>query len=152
GRGITTFQMGYPDQPLEPRILQLSAREETDEPKSGRAPFDPYFDTLYSCLKQIASGITTTVHSSSYVEGLVDRFAEEPRPLLDAFRDSGVRCAYALGIRDRSVLPFYDDKDFLASLPAQLRNDAELSKSGVLMSFPQYERLFRDLCEQYPAV
>jgi len=152
GRGITTFQMGYADQPLEPRILQLSAREETDVPESGRAPFDPYFDTLYSCLKQIASGITTTVHSSSYVEGSVDRFSDETRRFLDAYRDSGLRCAYALGIRDRSVLPFYDDKDFLASLPAQLGNEPELSKSSVLMTFPQYARLFRELCKQYPAV
>ena len=72
GRGLTTFQMGYADQPLETRILDMSPRkDETDGPQSSSAHADPYFDTLYSCLKQIASGITTTVHSSHYFDGSV---------------------------------------------------------------------------------
>jgi 5-methylthioadenosine/S-adenosylhomocysteine deaminase len=150
GRGITTFQMGFSDQPLEPRILQIAAPR-GDEANSARNPIDPYFDTLYSCLKQIASGITTTMHSSSYVEGSVDRFDGETRRFLEAYRDSGIRCAYALGIRDRSTVPFYDDKEFIASLPPNIRNTRELAELGVQMSFAQYERLFRELCKDYPA-
>ena len=103
GRGLSTYQMGQPDEPLEMRIIEMAFRSEW-----GAAPgtganrgYDPYLDTLWSCLRQIASGITTTLHSHIYVDGPVERYADLTRQVLRAYRDSGIRCTFALGIRDR---------------------------------------------------
>src|SRR5271155_279050 len=103
GRGLTTWQLGQPDEPLEPRIVEFVYRraQESGHAPGGAAPNPggaPYLDTLYACAKQIASGITTTVHSHQYMDGPVDAFEAETRPVLDAYRDSGLRCAFTLGI------------------------------------------------------
>jgi 5-methylthioadenosine/S-adenosylhomocysteine deaminase len=157
GRGLTTFQMGHMDQPLETRLVDISIR--TDQDKRRLTPTtrsnlasDPYLDTLYSCVKQIASGITTTLHSSAYVEGTVESHAEATQRFVDGYRDSGIRCVYALGIRDLSTLAFAGDRKFIATLPPEARGSPELTERKGYMTFQQYYQLIQELSATYPDV
>ncbi len=147
GRGLTTFQQGYADEPLELRILRISSRA-TCACAEHQRPTDWYTDTLYSCFKQIATGITTTVHSSSYVQGSLVEYASETRGFLDAYRDSKLRCSYAVGIRDRSTLFFVDDPEFVASLPSDVRSKPEVALSSEIR-FDEYVDLVAELASSY---
>jgi cytosine/adenosine deaminase-related metal-dependent hydrolase len=110
---------------------------------------DPYLDTLYACAKQVASGITTTVHSHQYMDGPVDAFEAEVRPVLDAYRDSGLRCAFTLGIRDSTGFSFVDDPEFRATLPPDL---VSMPPGRCDMTFDQYTALLRTLAADYPTI
>lgn len=156
GRGLTTFQMGQPDEPLDARIIEMVFRSEwgaRDEATRERAgSYDPYLDTLYACLKQIASGITTTVHSHIYMDGPAESYAETTRKVAKGYADSGMRCAFALGVRDRYAYTYMDDDAFLARLPAEIRQSAELRPISYDMSFSDYHQLIRELAEAFPDI
>jgi 5-methylthioadenosine/S-adenosylhomocysteine deaminase len=156
GRGLTTFQMGQPDEPLDVRVVEMAFRSEwgaRDEAARGAAGgYDPYLDTLYACLKQIASGITTTVHSHIYMDGPVESYAEISRKVAKGYADSGMRCAFALGVRDRYAYTYIDDDQFLTRLPNDIRQSAELRPIRYDMSFPDYHRLLRTLAEEFPGI
>jgi 5-methylthioadenosine/S-adenosylhomocysteine deaminase len=155
GRGITTYQIGQPDEPLELRLVEIFHRAESGgKTASSKQASDrlTYLDTLYSCAKQLASGITTTVHSHIYLDGPVEGLAGSVRPVIEAYRDSGMRCAFALGIRDRNSFTFLDDKEFLASLPATLRDTADLRSSRHYVAIAEYLDLISDLATSYPTV
>jgi 5-methylthioadenosine/S-adenosylhomocysteine deaminase len=155
GRGLTTYQMGQPDEPLETRIVEFFGRPEwgaTGGDRSSPQPsYDGYLDTAYSCAKQISSGITTTLHSHQYIDGPVDDYAARTRPIVEAYRDSGMRCAFTLGVRDRSTFAFADDQAFLANLPLEMRQNPDL-RDNQFISFVEYNDLLRDLATTYPEV
>ena len=65
--GLTPFQLGSPDNPLE---LWLADR-------LGARDVDPYLDTLYSAFEMIESGITTVQHIHGRQVGPVSRWPEE---------------------------------------------------------------------------
>jgi len=157
GRGFSTYQMGQPDEPLEMRIIEMAFRAEwgaadTTAPKKANRGYDPYLDTLWSCLKQLASGITTTVHSHIYVDGPVEQYADLTREVLRGYRDSGIRCAFALGVRDRYTYTFLDDETFLASVPESLRNSPNLRNIQVEMNFDDYLSLLETLAGEFPEI
>ena len=157
GRGFTTFQMGQPDEPLETRIAEMAFRSEwgggDSEPgtKDNRG-YDPYLDTLYACIKQIAAGITTTVHSHVYMDGPVGPYADLTRRMIAAYRDSGIRCAFALGIRDRYTYTFMDDQAFLSSLPPGVQDSPQLRLPDYKMGFSEFYELLQALSEEFPGV
>jgi cytosine/adenosine deaminase-related metal-dependent hydrolase len=155
GRGLTTYQMGQPDEPLETRIVEMFGRPEwgaTGGTKSEQhATYDPRLDTLYSCAKQIASGITTTLHSHQYIDGPIEPYSERTRRVIGAYRESGMRCAFTLGIRDRSTFAFAEDEAFLATLGAEERSSPDLQRSSFI-SFADYQALLEGLALDYPDV
>src|SRR5262245_18284176 len=51
--GISSVQLGCPDQPFESWIIQML----------GVPPLAPYLDTLYHAARLLENGITTTIHS-----------------------------------------------------------------------------------------
>jgi 5-methylthioadenosine/S-adenosylhomocysteine deaminase len=156
GRGLTTYQVGQPDEPLEPRLVEIFHRSESsskpgDSGKPAPGQF-AYLDTLYSCAKQIASGITTTVHSHTYLDGSVETLAGATRPVIEAYRDSGMRCAFTLGIRDRNSFTFQSDEEFLASLPSTVRGLSGLRSSRHYVAIDEYLGLLRDFVQSYPTI
>jgi 5-methylthioadenosine/S-adenosylhomocysteine deaminase len=155
GRGLTTYQMGQPDEPLETRIVEFFGRPEWGATETGKlspqVAYNGYIDTAYSCAKQIASGITTTVHSHQYIDGPVDAYAARTRQVVEAYRDSGMRCAFTLGVRDRSTFAFADDADFLARLTADARQNSDLRKTNFI-SFSEFSQLLSDLAAAYPQI
>ncbi len=157
GRGFTTHQMGQPDEPLETRLIDFMLPSEwgDGDTESGAASnygYDPYLDTLYACIKQIASGITTTVHSHIYFDGPVGPYADLTRKVVTAYRDSGIRCAFTLGIRDRNTFTFMDDDEFFSTLPADVRTSLGLRRGSYEMGFSEYYELLQALSEEFPEV
>jgi 5-methylthioadenosine/S-adenosylhomocysteine deaminase len=155
GRGFTTYQMGQPDEPLEMRIIEMATRPEWGAGSSGmqaKSSYDPYQDTLYACLKQIAAGITSTLHSHIYVGGPVEPYAQMTRQVLRAYRDSGLRCAFALGVRDRYSFTFMDDHDFVKLLPDEVRMSSGIRPISCDMTFADFYSLLRTLAAEFPEV
>jgi cytosine/adenosine deaminase-related metal-dependent hydrolase len=143
GRGITTFQKGQKDEPLEPRLVESAHRG-----YAWKAESDQYWDTLYSCIKQIASGITTTVHSNPYYSESFLPYAATTRRVIEAYRDSGIRCAFALGIRDRYNYAYLDDPEFLKTLPDDVRKSTINVRPKSTLSFQDYLELLKTLASE----
>ena len=156
GRGLTTYQAGQPDEPFELRLIEILYRSRgnskpDDTTKQTSREF-AYLDTLYSCAKQVASGITTTVHSHIYIDGPIEALAEATRPVIEAYRDSGMRCAFTLGIRDRNSFTFMNDEKFVATLPSTARSSPDLWCSRNYIPVDEYLDLLRDFDRSYPTI
>ena len=107
--GMTPFQLGAPDLPLE---LWFAA-------KIGLRGVDPYLDTLHSAFELIASGVTTVQHLH-VSRGSRQETAVEAEEILRAYADIGLRVSYSFGYRDQNRLVYEADETFLARLPGPL--------------------------------
>lgn len=132
GRGLTSFELGTVDDPLETWIMYVRA--------GGKA--DPYWDTLYATTKLIEAGVTTTVHSNSTADPR--EFEEQALKRLRAYEESGMRVAFALDVRNQNSFVYDDDKKFLAGLPPDLcsKLEALLSKSSIGAKRQLHDRYF----------
>ena len=109
--GLTPFQLGALDEPLETWIIARWALRDVD----------PYLDTLYCAMQMIESGITTVMHNHMMSrlpsdEGLYDSGAR----IIEAYEETGMRVAFSLSHRDQNHLVYEDDDKFLATLPSDL--------------------------------
>ncbi|MDA1258321.1 MAG: amidohydrolase family protein [Chloroflexi bacterium] len=109
--GLTPFQLGSPDLPLEPWVIAKLAQRDVD----------PYLDTLYCAMQMIESGITTVMHNHALrwrPEGVsLDDWGAS---LIEAYEASGMRVAFSLFNRDRNHLVSEDNEQFMSTLPAGL--------------------------------
>ena len=113
--GLTPFQLGSLDMPLETWIIARWALREVD----------PYLDTLWCAIQMIESGITTVQHNHMAARVPLEMsLVEAGSQILDAYEASGMRVAFSLFTRDRNHLVYEDDEKFLATLPAELADRA----------------------------
>jgi cytosine/adenosine deaminase-related metal-dependent hydrolase len=113
--GLTPFQLGSLDMPLETWIVARWALREVD----------PYLDTLWCAIQMIESGITTVQHNHMAARlppemGLYDAASQ----VLDAYDASGMRVAFSMFTRDQNHLVYEDDERFLSTLPSELADRA----------------------------
>ena len=113
--GLTPFQLGSLDMPLETWIVARWALREVD----------PYLDTLWCAIEMIESGITTVQHNHMAARlppemGLYDAASQ----VLDAYDASGMRVAFSMFTRDQNHLVYEDDERFLSTLPSELADRA----------------------------
>jgi len=108
--GLTPFQLGSPDFPLE---LWFASR-------FGLRSLDPYLDTLYSAFEMISSGVTTVQHLHGRVFGPLETLLAGGRSVIRAYRDVGMRASYSYGISDQNGLVYEDDAAFCLRLPGEL--------------------------------
>ena len=113
--GLTPFQLGSLDMPLETWIVARWALREVD----------PYLDTLWCAIQMIESGITTVQHNHMAARlppevGLYEAAGQ----VLDAYEASGMRVAFSIFTRDQNHLVYEDDERFLSTLPSQLAERA----------------------------
>jgi len=108
--GLTPFQLGIPDLPLE---VWIAAR-------LGARSVDPYLDTLYSAFEMVSSGVTTVQHLHGHMFSPPETWAGEIDAILRAYRDVGMRVSFSSGIVEQDTLVL-DQDSFLATLPAPLR-------------------------------
>ncbi|MCH7626241.1 MAG: amidohydrolase family protein [Chloroflexi bacterium] len=109
--GLTPFQLGTLDMPLETWIIARWALRDVD----------PYLDTLYCAMQMIESGITTVMHNHMMARLPSDAgLYESGARIIEAYEDSGMRVAFSLSHRDQNHLVYEDDERFLATLPATL--------------------------------
>ncbi len=106
--GLTPFQLGSPDLPLE---LWLGHR------MRARA-VDPRLDTLYSAFEMLASGVTTVQHLHGRVPMPLDHMCTVTGQVVDAYKEIGMRVSYSYGVRDQNRLAYEDDAAFTQRLPA----------------------------------
>jgi len=116
--GLTPFQLGALDAPLEAWIISRWAMRDVD----------PYLDTLYCAIQMIESGITTVMHNHMAARlpadvGLFDAASQ----IVDAYEDSGMRVAFSLSHRDQNHLVYEDDEKFLATLPSELASGVRVT-------------------------
>src|SRR5438128_1886027 len=111
--GVTPFQLGSPDYPLE---LWFASRMATRN-------VDPYLDTLYSAFEMLECGITTVQHLHGLRIAPIARVQAVAEQVLKAYEDIGMRVSYSYALRDQSRLVYEPDEAFLKRLPPALASE-----------------------------
>ena len=138
--GLTPFQLGNPDLPLESWIAQrLSTRD-----------VDPYLDTLYGAMQMVETGVTTVLHirSARYLlPGMTQRSMAERA--IKAYQDLGMRAAVSFSIRDQNRIVYQEDEQFLATLPSGPADQIRKQISGSGLSNEEYMSFIDDIYERF---
>ena len=111
--GLTPFQMGAPDLPLEMWILA----------RIGVRQIDPYLDQLYGAVQMIETGTTTVQAIHSPGRGVGPVSMEVADKVVGAYQSSGMRVSYAPSIADRNSMVSGaggGEAEFAAAMPAGL--------------------------------
>lgn len=133
--GLTPFQLGSPDYPLELWFAsRLAARS-----------VDPYLDTLYSAFEMLESGITTVQHLHGVRLGPVSRVLTAAEQVLKAYDDLGMRVAYSYALRDQNRLVYEADAAFVQRLPSNLAPQVTAYLQAQTIPLNDHLRLFTDL-------
>ena len=110
--GLTPFQLGSPDHPLE---LWFASRY-------AARTVDFYLDTLYSAFEHLESGVTTVHHLTSRL-GPASDWSAAAEKVVNAYHDIGLRVTFSMMVRDQNRLVYGADDDFVASLPSEIAGD-----------------------------
>ena len=111
--GLTPFQLGVPDLPLE---LWMLAR-------MGTRRIDPYLDQLYGAVQMIESGTTTVQALHSTGRGYNPISLDVADSVVRAYQESGMRVSYAPMIADQNSLVAGargGEAEFASQLPQEL--------------------------------
>ena len=137
--GLTPFQLGSPDYPLE---LWFASR-------MAARSVDPYLDTLYAAFEMLESGITTVQHLHGVRIAPVSRVLEATEQILKAYDDIGMRVSYSYALRDQNRLVYEADEAFVRRLPASLAPDVAAYLRGQAIPLADHLALFTDLWERW---
>ena len=137
--GLTPFQLGSPDYPLE---LWFASR-------LGARAVDPYLDTLYSAFEMVASGITTVQHLHGWRIGPAARVIAVADQILKAYQDLGMRVSYSFALRDQNRLVYEADEDFVKRLPPHEASELAAWFQPQTMSYQDHLDIFADLWERW---
>jgi cytosine/adenosine deaminase-related metal-dependent hydrolase len=137
--GLTPFQLGSPDHPLE---LWFASR-------LGARAVDPYLDTLYSAFEMLESGITTVQHIHGWRGAPASRVREVADRILQAYRDVGMRVSYSYMLRDQNRLAYQADREFVRRLPPDVAPDVDAFLTGQAIPVADQLDLFRSLWEAH---
>jgi len=135
--GLTPFQLGSPDYPLELWFASRMAARDVD----------PYLDTLYSAFEMLESGITTVQHLHGWRGGPIARVQQVAERVLEAYEDIGMRVSYSYALRDQNRLVYEADAEFCRRLPPDLGAEISHYLSAQTIPLPDHLRLFEDLWE-----
>lgn len=133
--GVTPFQLGSPDHPLELWFASRLALRDVDLE----------LDTLYSAFEMIASGVTTVQHLHSRAAGDIDDVLAASRKILAAYERIGMRASYSFALRDQNRLVYEADELFLARLPAEIRTPMAAHFARFGLSLAHQIEVFRQL-------
>lgn len=143
--GLTPFQLGARDQPLELWFPErLTMRD-----------VDPHLDTLYSAFEMVASGVTCVQHLHSRAPGDIEAVLRTSEAIIGAYTELGMRASYSFAMRDQNRMIYAADEEFVASLPADLRAPVlDYLKSFVIPLAEQIEifRILRDRWQAHPLI
>jgi 5-methylthioadenosine/S-adenosylhomocysteine deaminase len=137
--GLTPFQLGSPDHPLELWFAsRLAARD-----------VDPYLDTLYSAFEMLESGITTVQHIHGWRGGPAAAVVARAERILQAYDDVGMRASYCYMLRDQNRLVYDADERFVAGLPPDLAEAVATGLAAQTIPLPDHLAIFTTLWERY---
>ena len=111
--GLTPFQLGAPDLPLEMWSLA----------RIGTRLIDPYLDQLYGAVQMLETGTTAVqaIHSPGRGYGPVSMDIADK--VVDAYQTSGMRVSYAPSVVDQNSMvagPRGGEADFTAQMPVEV--------------------------------
>ena len=140
--GMTPFQMGAPDLPLEMWSLA----------RIGSRMIDPYLDQLYGAVQMIETGTTTAqaIHSPGRGYGPVS--LEIADKVVSAYQTSGMRVSYAPSVVDQNSMVAGaggGEQDFAAQMPGDL---AERYRSFMAPSYwpvAEVMPVLEEICQKY---
>ena len=118
--GLTPFQLGARDQPLELWFAERLAMRNVN----------PRLDTLFSAFEMIASGVTTVQHLQSRAPGDTDAVLACADAIIGSYTELGMRASYSFALRDQNRMIYAADEEFVASLPSPLRAPASAYLAG----------------------
>ena len=136
--GLTPFQLGSPDYPLE---LWFASR-------LGARAVDPYLDTLYSAFEMLESGITTVQHLHGWRIGPAARVIEVADRILKAYADIGMRVSYSYALRDQNRLVYEADEAFAARFQEPVAGELRAYLRAQAIPFEDHHAIFTDLWEK----
>ena len=136
--GLTPFQLGSPDLPLELWFVSRMAARDVD----------PYLDTLYSAFDMLESGITTVQHLHGWRGAPAARVFGVAERILQAYADVGMRVSYSYALRDQNRLVYEADEDFCRRLPPALGAEMREYLAAQSIPLPDHLGLFVDLWER----
>jgi 5-methylthioadenosine/S-adenosylhomocysteine deaminase len=137
--GLTPFQLGSPDYPLE---LWFASR-------MAARNVDPYLDTLYSAFEMLESGITTVQHLHGLRVGPASRVLAIAEQVLKAYQDIGMRVSYSYLLRDQNRLVYEADEEFVKRVPASLAPELAAWLKAQAIPLADHLGLFVDLWERW---
>lgn len=137
--GLTPFQLGARDQPLELWFPERLAMRDVD----------PRLDTLYSAFEMIASGVTTVQHLHSRAPGDTDAVVTRANAIIGAYTEVGMRASYSFAFRDQCRMVYTADEEFVATLPAHLRTPVAAYLSGFSLPLEEQIAVFHALRSQW---
>src|SRR6266542_31247 len=136
--GLTPFQLGSPDYPLE---LWFASR-------MGARDVDPYLDTLYSAFEMLESGITTVQHLHGLRIGPAARVIGVAERILKAYDDIGMRVSYSYALRDQNRLAYEADETFAGRFPVPVSGDLAGYLEAQAIPLEDHHGIFTDLWEK----
>lgn len=137
--GLTPFQLGSPDYPLELWFASRMAARDVD----------PYLDTLYSAFEMIESGITTVQHLHGLRIGPASRVLVVAEQVLKAYQDIGMRVSYSFALRDQNRLVYEADEDFVKRLPPHIAPELAAWLRTQAIPIEAHLSMFTDLWERW---
>jgi 5-methylthioadenosine/S-adenosylhomocysteine deaminase len=97
----------------------------------------------------IASGITTVQHLHGWLPGGLEAVEAGAGEVIRAYQDIGMRVSYSFALRDQNRLVYHDDRQFIVSLPAELRPLLERHFARFPLTLGDYGGLFEHLHATY---
>jgi 5-methylthioadenosine/S-adenosylhomocysteine deaminase len=139
GRGVSTLALGIPDAPLELWLPSLMLYR----------GLDLYTNTLYAAVRMLRSGVTASIHSH-HQGGPMEVFRESIEVPLAAYREAGVRVAFAAGVSDQHYLAYVPDHELMANVPESLRGEVRrwFGRPGCYTDIDDYLTVFGALVER----
>ncbi|MEM8852939.1 MAG: amidohydrolase family protein [Pseudomonadota bacterium] len=137
--GLTPFQLGARDQPLELWFPERLAMRDVDA----------RLDTLYSAFEMVASGVTTVQHLHSRAPGNTDAVVARAGEILGAYTEIGMRASYSFALRDQNRMIYEADETFVAMLPAELQAPTAAYLSSFALPLSDQIDVFQTLRAQY---
>ena len=140
--GLTPFQLGAPDLPLEMWSLA----------RIGTRLIDPYLDQLYGAVQMIESGTTTVQAIHTPGRGFGPVSMEIADKVVKAYQDSGMRVSYAPSIANQNSMVAGaggGEEEFAAQMPSDL---GERYKSFMAQGYRPVEEvmpILEEICNKY---
>lgn len=142
--GITPFQLGAEDLPLE--LWGLA--------RLGRKRVDPYLDHLYGAIRMIESGTTTAQVLHYGGRGAPPISVDLAQRVLRAYDQVGLRVAYGMSVVDQNGIvgnQVGGDAEFAAILPPDLARNFRELVSAQYQSADEFTPKFEQLSRLYDA-
>ena len=140
--GLTPFQMGAPDLPLEMWSLA----------RIGVRTIDPYLDQLYGAVQMIETGTTTVQAIHSPGRGVGPVSMEIADKVVGAYQASGMRVSYAPSIADQNSMvagAAGGEAEFAATMPGDLGERYRAFMAPSYRPVDEVMPVLDDICSKY---